>query len=239
VVAAVGFINYVLMRLYSARGLLYSAVLGGAVNSAATMVELGGSLRAAAAGDAAVLGLSVDAALLGTLAMFARNAVLLLLFGPLALRSAGLPLAAMATIAGLLAWRGRAAGTAVTLRLDSPVSFRRVFEFGALFLAVEVAGTLGDRYLGHYGFYAVSIIGGIFNSASTTVAAGQMLHSGTLGAATAGIATVLASMTSAVDNTILMNRAAGDPASTRLLRLRMALVVAAGATLLLLARARF
>src|ERR1700679_983371 len=31
-IAAIGFINYVLLRLYSNRGLLYTAVLGGLVN---------------------------------------------------------------------------------------------------------------------------------------------------------------------------------------------------------------
>jgi MgtC family/Domain of unknown function (DUF4010) len=40
VIAAIGFINYVLPRIYSDRGLLYTAVLGGLVNSTATIAEL-------------------------------------------------------------------------------------------------------------------------------------------------------------------------------------------------------
>jgi uncharacterized membrane protein (DUF4010 family) len=39
-VAAIGFLNYVLLRLYARRGLYYAAMLGGLVNSTATIAEL-------------------------------------------------------------------------------------------------------------------------------------------------------------------------------------------------------
>src|SRR6185312_9355209 len=77
VVAAVGFANYVLLRLYSARGMLASAFLGGLVSSAATILELGSSLEAL--GEDA-RGMSVLITLVATLAMYARNLVLLAIF---------------------------------------------------------------------------------------------------------------------------------------------------------------
>jgi uncharacterized membrane protein (DUF4010 family) len=39
IIAATGFVNYLLPRVYSDRGLLYTAVLGGLVNSTATIAE--------------------------------------------------------------------------------------------------------------------------------------------------------------------------------------------------------
>jgi uncharacterized membrane protein (DUF4010 family) len=38
-IAAIGFVNYVLLCLYSSRGLIYTAVLGGLVNSTATIAD--------------------------------------------------------------------------------------------------------------------------------------------------------------------------------------------------------
>ncbi len=45
VLAGIGFTNYVLLRLYSTRGLYYTAVLGGLVNSTATVTEPCGLLK--------------------------------------------------------------------------------------------------------------------------------------------------------------------------------------------------
>jgi uncharacterized membrane protein (DUF4010 family) len=38
-------VNYVLLRVYSSRGLIYTAILGGLVNSTATVAELASSFR--------------------------------------------------------------------------------------------------------------------------------------------------------------------------------------------------
>ena len=45
IVALLGFVNYVLLKMYSARGLYYSAILGGLVNSTATAAELSAWMR--------------------------------------------------------------------------------------------------------------------------------------------------------------------------------------------------
>lgn len=205
VVAAVGFANYVLLRLYSARGMLASAFLGGLVSSAATILELGSSLEAL--GEDA-RGMSVLITLVATLAMYARNLVLLAIFAAAALRSAVLPTLAMAVLACALLWRRRGSEAAPEkLKLGSPIAMRRVLEFGALFLIIQVATTLAERAWGHGGAYAVAVLGGFFNSASATAAVGEMAAHGSLSVTAAGVATVLASMASAVANAPLMNRA--------------------------------
>jgi uncharacterized membrane protein (DUF4010 family) len=44
-IAGIGFVNYVLLRVYSTRGLYYTAVFGGLVNSTAAVAELATSVR--------------------------------------------------------------------------------------------------------------------------------------------------------------------------------------------------
>ncbi|MGH9466597.1 MAG: MgtC/SapB family protein [Terriglobales bacterium] len=212
VVAAVGFINYVFMRLYSAKGLYYSAVLGGLVSSTATLLELGATLRGMGEngeGDgAAILQRSVTVTLLATIAMFARNLILLAIFAPAGLPWALPALLAMCILAAILIWRRprAAALTGQQLKLESPISFKRVAEFGLVFLAIQIATTLAMRSWGHFGAYVVAVLGGTVNSASATAAVGEMAAHHTLLAMTAGVATVLASMASAVVNAPVMNR---------------------------------
>ncbi|MGH9392780.1 MAG: MgtC/SapB family protein [Terriglobales bacterium] len=206
VVAAVGFGNYVLMRLYSARCMFYSAVLGGLVSSTATVLELGTTLRELGA-DAAAM--SVTITLLATVAMFGRNLVLLAIFAPAGLRWAVPPLAAMAGLAAAMIWRrGRNGGLPAgkDLKLASPISLWRVAEFGLVFVAIQIATTLSQRHWGHAGTYVIAAVGGIFNSAGATAAVGEMAAHGALTPLAAGVATVLASMASAVANAPVMNR---------------------------------
>lgn len=208
VVAAVGFGNYVLMRLYSARGMYYSAVLGGLVSSTAAVLELGATLKQMAGARQEMVRRSVVITLLATLAMFARNLLLLVLFSPAALRGAVLPLGAMAALAAVLVWRWRNGGLppGQGLTLASPIAMRRVLEFGLFFLAVQAGTTLAERHWGHYGTWAVAVLGGVFNSASVTAAVGELAASHALPPMTAGAATVLASMASALANAPVMNR---------------------------------
>ena len=93
-------------------------------------------------------------------------------------------------------------GTAVpgSVKLSSPVSLKRVFTFAVLFLALEIAGTLAQRRFGSLGFLVVSICGGLVSSASTTATAAALSAAGKIDPATAGLATVLTSISSALVN---------------------------------------
>ena len=70
VIAALGFINYVLLKTYASRGLYYLAILGSLVNSTAAIAGLAGSIKGQP-GDIAALAISID--LLTVIAMFTRN----------------------------------------------------------------------------------------------------------------------------------------------------------------------
>lgn len=230
VVAGLGFANYVLLRIFSNRGLYYTAVLGGLVNSTATVAELSRTLSTATETSNTIVAL----VLLTSVAMFVRNLVILAIFAPAAVSIAVWPLLAMTTGALLFAWkeRGRGAKPVSTLRLDSPVSLRHVLNFGALFVLMEIVGTIGARFLGKFGFLVLSLLGGTVSSASTTAAAATMAIHGKLSADVAGVATVFASIASALVNLPLVQRQSHNKKLTRSLAAISFLLVTAGLVVL-------
>jgi uncharacterized membrane protein (DUF4010 family) len=199
VIACLGFLNYVLLRVYGSKGVYVTAMLGGLVNSTATAAELASTLS-----GSELVGLVVPAILLTSVSMFLRNLLILAIFARGAIRTAALPLIAMALIAAYWIYRDRhkAADVEPNLALDlgSPVSLRKVSSFAVLFLGLQIVATLGQRFMGDAGFQIVSVLGGLFSSASTTAAAASMVMHGKVSSAQAGIAVLLASISSALVN---------------------------------------
>jgi uncharacterized membrane protein (DUF4010 family) len=191
VIASIAFVNYVLLRLYSTRGLYWTAILGGLVSNRAAVAEL----------MAVVSGARIAVVvLLATVAMFIRNIVLLALFAPRAVLTAVGPLFAMACVAMLVRTGKTEDEPGQELTLHSPISLRRVLEYGILFLAIQVVGTLAERLFGNFGLMAASGISGVASSASTTVAVANLSASGKITPELAGTAAVIGSMTSALTN---------------------------------------
>ncbi|HTV56917.1 MAG TPA: MgtC/SapB family protein [Terriglobia bacterium] len=196
VVAGIGFANYILLRLYGAKGLYYTALLGGLVNSTATVVELSPVLATAAEGAS---GFGQAVVLVTSVAMFTRNLAIVAIFALPAFRQALWPLASMAAFAALVAWiRHGKTRPPSELHLSSPLSLRRVMTFGALFILIEIVGKLAERYLGDLGFLALSFVGGLASSASTAAAAATMTARHQLKAEVAGVAVVLCSISSSL-----------------------------------------
>jgi uncharacterized membrane protein (DUF4010 family) len=226
VLAGIGFVNYVLLRLYGTRGFYYTALLGGLVNSTATVAELCPWLAVTGEG---LTGLSVAVVLLTSIAMFVRNLVIVAVFALSALSATFWPLSCMAAFAGLIAWfrHGRNTQPPTKLELSSPLSLRRVMSFGGLFLIIEISGKLAERYFGHLGFLVVSVLGGLVSSASTTATAAIMVAHGQLQPELAGVAVVLCSVSSALVNLPLVYQ------QTRLKRLTGSLVALSSVMVLL------
>jgi uncharacterized membrane protein (DUF4010 family) len=204
-VAAIGFLNYVLLRLYARRGLYYAAVLGGLVNSTAAIAELATWITGEGI-DPMTMGVTLS--LLTVLAMFFRNFVILAIFSPASGKLAAVPLLLMGLAAGVAIWRLRPRGdpAPTELDLDSPVSLRKIITFGAMFVAIQVAGTLAQRFLGPYGFIVVALIGGTVSSASTAAAAAHLSAHGELSPQLAAMGAVLSSITSALTNIPVLQR---------------------------------
>jgi uncharacterized membrane protein (DUF4010 family) len=199
VIACLGFLNYILLRVYGSKGIYLTAILGGLVNSTATAAELVSTLAGIDLTE-----LTVPVILLTSLSMFLRNLVILAIFAHDAIRTAALPLIAMSAATGYWIYRDRhkAANIErdVALNVGSPISLKRVSTFALLFLALQVFATVAQRLIGNAGFQIVSVIGGLFSSASATAAAASMAMHGKVTSAQAGVAVVLASIASALVN---------------------------------------
>jgi uncharacterized membrane protein (DUF4010 family) len=224
-IAGIGFVNYVLLRIYSTRGLYLGALFGGLVNSSATVAELGTRLQ-----EAGMIGRATTLCLLTTIAMFARNLILATIFSPRSLSATLMPLLAMTLVAGAWVWRDRRIEEPVpgTLTLSSPVSLAKVIWFGVLFISIQVAGTLLTRYFGSYGMLATGVFGGLVSSASTTAAAATMAMHGKISASLAGSTTVVTSLASAAVNLPIIWRTTRNRAVMRRLTIQMITVIATG-----------
>ena len=235
-IAGIGFLNYVLLRMYSTRGLYLGAIFGGLVNSSAAVAEVSVRIQGTPmASRVTVL------CLLATIAMCARNLVLATLFAPASLAATLLPLIAMALVTGVwitldLRRQGKLPEQPGTLALDSPISLAKILRFGLLFIAIQVTGSLLTRAFGSNGLLATSIFGGLVSSASTTAAAATMARHGSITPALAGSAAVLASLASALVNLPIVWRLIKDKRIVRRLTWEMATIVAAGMTAVILDR---
>ena len=224
-IAGIGFVNYVLLRIYSTRGLYLGALFGGLVNSSATVAELGARLQ-----ETGMVNRTTTLVLLTTIAMFARNLILATIFSPRSLSASLAPLLAMTLVAGFWVWRDRRIEESVpgTLTLTSPIALTKVLWFGMVFIFIQVVGTLLTRYFGSGGMLATGVFGGLVSSASTTAAAATMAMHGKITAALAGSATVLTSLASAAVNLPIVWRTTKDKAITKALTIKMAAVIGTG-----------
>jgi uncharacterized membrane protein (DUF4010 family) len=224
-IAGIGFVNYVLLRIYSTRGLYLGALFGGLVNSSATVAELGTRLK-----ETGMVSRTATLCLLTTIAMFARNLILATIFSPRSLSGTLVPLLAMSLVAGFWVWRDRRIEERVpgTLTLTSPISLTKVLWFGLVFISIQVVGTLLTKYFGSEGMLATGIFGGLVSSASTTAAAATMAMHGKITAALAGSATVLTSLASAAVNLPIVWRTTKDKAVVKALTIKMATVIGTG-----------
>src|SRR5690625_3542070 len=78
-ISAIGFINYILLKRYGGKGILYTGFLGGLVNSTATTVELSQKARH---GDDGTEELVFRGILWARVASFFRNGLVLAIFAP-------------------------------------------------------------------------------------------------------------------------------------------------------------
>jgi uncharacterized membrane protein (DUF4010 family) len=228
-IAAIGFVNYILLKLYGARGVEVAGFLGGLVNSTVTVTELAARARETGGRLADVIYRGV---LLSTAAMAVRNAVLLAILATGVLADSALPLALMLLASLALAWQPRAGASAAdaapAVRLASPFSLQAALKFGLIFLLLQVAGTLAQRVLGEVGFYAVSLIAGLVSSASGVAAGAALAAHGTISVQVAGVGVVLNSLASTAIKLPLVARISGDRGLTVRVALALGVIMVLG-----------
>lgn len=228
-IAGVGFGNYILWKLFGTRGIEFAGFLGGLVNSTVTVNELSARV---ADGGRGMIAVAYRGILLSVAAMSLRNAVLLGLLQPKALLVAGATLSLMLLVSSLAAMNSAPPTTQGSegkpLELSSPFSLASALKFGVIYLALQIAGTGAQWLFGHFGFYAVSVVGGFVSSASAVAAAATLASTGQLTPAVAGVGSVVASIASASVNVILVGRLARSPELSTRVRTATLVVVAVG-----------
>jgi uncharacterized membrane protein (DUF4010 family) len=208
-IAGIGFINYVLWKVYGERGIAITGFLGGLVNSTVTVGELAGRVQQ---GGPAVIPAVYQGIVFATAAMLARNALLVALLALPALTASGMAFFLMLLATALFARFSPDRGTVETgkggkLELQSPFSLTSALRYGAIFLALQISGKLAQRQFGEWGVYATSVFGGLVSSASAVAAAATLSANGTVSAQTAGVSAVIASLISVFSNWPLVMRA--------------------------------
>jgi uncharacterized membrane protein (DUF4010 family) len=236
VIAGIGFVNYVLLKIYGTRGVYFSGFLGGLVNSSAAAAQLA---RPLGTGDVPS-SVAVAALLLTIVAMFARNLLILAILSPSAVPTAAAPLVAMGAVAAVFARRARASSSdTAAVHLESPVSMRHVINFAALFLLIQILARLGERHLGKFGFLGISALGGLVSSASTSAAAANMVTHGRMQPELAGTGVVVASVASALINIPIIQRNGRNAALSRRLAILTLALSFLGLTILTLREFRW
>lgn len=236
-IAGIGFVNYVLLRIYSTRGLYLGAIFGGLINSSVTVAEICSRLK-----DEAMSSRTTILCLLATMSMCVRNLALSIIFVPASITAALLPLLAMSLVTA--AWAisdlrktGNPQSEPSNLILDSPISLYKVLRFGLLFIAIQITGILLTRTFGSNGLLVTSFFGGLVSSASTTAAAATLARHGSIPPNIAGSAAVLASIASALVNLPIAWRMIKNRSVRHRLTWEILTIVATGMAVVIIDRA--
>lgn len=234
VVMFIGFASYISLRRTGAGGgIAYSGLLGGFVSSDATVVALAGLAKQ----KTGLVDSFHSGVLLAVLSMLISNLIIAVIVdtsGQTAALMAPVHLV-MGIVVGALYFSGRekAGNASETLELQSPFALKPAFQFGAIFLALQLIGTFAAEYAGTYGVYALAV-GGVASSSAVTASVAALVVNGSLSPAMAGQTAVLAGIVSILAKIVLI-RVTGSPELEHRSRWGLLLLAAVG-TIALLAR---
>ena len=209
-IAGIGFINYILWKIYGARGIELTSFLEGLVNSSVAVSEI---INRAKETEGQLNDIARRGIVLATSAMIIRNSVLLAILSPSTFLIAVIPLGLMLVTCGafILFLRRRPKSdesqSAPVLHLESPFSLSVALRYGFIFLGLQVASVLAQDILGQLGVYFTSFFGGLFSSSSAVAAVATLQTNGSVSANIAAISAVIASATSVIVNFPLIARA--------------------------------
>lgn len=228
-IAGIGFVNYVLWKLYGTRGIELTGFLGGLVNSSVTVGELASRVNETGGQTASS---AYRGVVLATSAMIVRNATLLAILAPGAFVASIFPHALMLLVCVCLVLthckdHESVGGVVPDVKLELPFSLWVAVRYGVLFLALHVIGVVAQHYAGQAGFYVVSFLGGLVSSASAVAAAASLVENGTLTPGVAASGAVIASLTSVLVNLPFIARAHNKPLMMKLI-VAMASIAVAG-----------
>jgi uncharacterized membrane protein (DUF4010 family) len=229
-IAAIGFVNYVLWKIFGTRGMEISGFLGGLVNSTVAVAELAARTREVGVG---LVGTAYRGIILANSAMLIRNGVILGILALSTLIYVTFPLVMMLLAGVFMLWWHKnhdheEINKELTLEIKSPFSLWAAIKFGLIFVALEASGTLAQRYLGSFGFYVISILGGVVSSASAVASAAILAAHSNITPAVAANGAILASIASGLIDPVLVSRVADSKTLTRRLTITLIIVSVVG-----------
>jgi len=208
-VAAIGIVNYVLVRTYGGHGVAVTGFFGGLASSAAvvgTMIDhVNQHPESANYGVAAVL--------LSNAAMALRNLAIAVAFTVTAdatlLRNVGVPLGSIVVASVVVSFLVAEWDATVEMEIENPFSIRNSLAFGSVFLFILAGSTVAQTEFGATGLYVGALLSGLVSSAGVTTSTVLLFRGGTVGNTEATVAVLLATAASIVVKTALA--AGGTP----------------------------
>ena len=194
-VAAIGIVNYALVRSYGGRGIAVTGFFGGLASSAAVV----GTMLDHIHQEPEAVDYGVAAVLLANAAMALRNlgiAVVFTLSVGTVLYDAVLPLGVLVGGGFVIAWLIADWDQQVDVTFSSPFSLRNALAFGSVFLFILAGSTIAQTEFGTAGLYVSALVSGLASSAGVTTSAVLLFRAGSIGSSEAVVAILLATAAS-------------------------------------------
>lgn len=202
-VAAIGIVNYVLVRTYGGRGIAVTGFFGGLASSAAVVGAMIDHINQYP-GSA---NYGVAAVLLSNAAMALRNLGIAIAFtvtaGTVVLWDLAIPLGAIAVASIVVSYLVADWDTTIDMEIENPFSIRNALAFGSVFLFILAGSAIAQAEFGAAGLYAGAFVSGLVSSAGVATSTVLLFRSGTVGNTEATIAILLATTASIVVKTVL------------------------------------
>ena len=178
-VAAIGIVNYALVRSYGGRGIAVTGFFGGLASSAAVVGAMLDQVRQ----QEEAISYGVAAVLLANAAMALRNlgiAVVFTLSAGTILWDVVAPLGVLIVGSFAIAWLIADWDTQVDMSFSSPFSLKNALAFGSVFLFILAGSTIAQAEFGTAGLYLSALISGLVSSAGVTTSAVLLFRAGTI-----------------------------------------------------------
>lgn len=197
-ISGISFLGYVLIKLMPARnGVGITGLLGGLVSSTAVTISLSERSRQAP-GLAMHFALSI---ILAWAVMFLRTPVEIGAVDPSLVSSVWLPMLAAASVTllyGAFLYRRLGANVQEHVEFSNPFELGPAIKFGLLYALILLAARAAQLYLGSSGLYLSALFGGAADVTAITLTVAELHRTGSLDAASAVQALVLAASANTV-----------------------------------------
>ncbi len=200
-IAGLGFVGYVLMRVFGGRrGVGLTGLLGGLTSSTAVTVSM-----AKAGREEHMRRPGQMATFIANATMFFRVIVITAVINPVVALRVALPMTAMGLVmlgAALWWWRGlsdeRGDEMARGTEVENPFALIPALMWGLALSAVLLVAALAAEYFGDAGVYAAALFSGLADVDAITLAVTEQSARGALDPAVAATATTIAAMSNTV-----------------------------------------